>query len=206
MTGFLAYGFFWSGKGPEFAIVFLAVFYRLVPRIQALQDAFYNASIHAAWLSELNDRYDALAANQETDAGKELIGNFITFAFDHVSYSYDKEHEVIKDIAFTLKKGEIVLLAGESGSGKSTLIDLSLGLIQPTQGEILLDNHKLADFSLASWRSKVGLVLQGSPIFFRLYVIDNIALMDPAPRSRKGDALRADGGLLGLHPAAAAGV
>lgn len=186
MAGFLAYGFFWSGKGPEFAVVFLAVFYRLVPRIQTLQDSFYTASIHAVWVADLNDRYVALSANQENDEGKLPPGDFDALTFDDIGYHYEKSQPVLKHLRFSVRKGEIVLLSGDSGSGKSTLIDLTLGLIRPTEGRILLGDRSLTDVSLAAWRAKIGLVLQGTPIFYGS-ILDNIALMDPTPDRAKAE-------------------
>jgi subfamily B ATP-binding cassette protein MsbA len=184
MAGFLAYGFFWSGKGPEFAIVFLAIFYRLVPRIQSIQDAFYTSSLNSVWLSQLQDRYAMLSVNQEIDAGKMPVGRIEKFSFIDVHYEYESRRSVLHNINFTLQTGEIVLLVGDSGSGKSTLIDLTLGLIQPTQGMIALDGQSLSTFSLAGWRSRIGLVLQGSPIFYGS-VVDNIALMETQPDREK---------------------
>jgi ABC-type bacteriocin/lantibiotic exporter with double-glycine peptidase domain len=184
MAGFLAYGFFWSDKGPEFAIVFLAIFYRLVPRIQAVQDAFYTANLDAVWLSRLDTQYRALASNQETDSGKNSVITCHTLSFNNVDYNYEADRSVLRNINFTVEKGEITLLSGDSGSGKSTLIDLTLGLIQPTNGSLTLDGVPLHSFSLSSWRAKIGLVLQGSPIFYGT-MLDNIALMDPKPDREK---------------------
>jgi len=64
-------------------------------------------------------------------------------------------------------KGERVGVIGESGSGKSSLINLLLGLIEPRKGQILIDDVRLNDGNITSWRSKIGYIPQ------QIYLIDS---------------------------------
>ncbi len=67
----------------------------------------------------------------------------------------------LSDISFTLEEGEFLGIAGHTGSGKSTLIQHVNGLIQPTFGRVLVDEHDLSDKAVAqTYRGKVGLVFQ----------------------------------------------
>ena len=66
------------------------------------------------------------------------IKSFDSIIFDHVSFSYDKDHPVLKDLSFEIKKGETVLLFGPSGIGKTTIFMLMMGFIAPLEGKIYL--------------------------------------------------------------------
>lgn len=77
-----------------------------------------------------------------------------------LSFSYDKEVPVLKDISLDIHKGDFTGFRGESGSGKSTLFHLLLGFLQPDAGGIYVDGVLLSADRLESWRSKIGYVSQ----------------------------------------------
>ena len=80
--------------------------------------------------------------------------------FDHVSFSYDGEREVLHDLSFTLPRGQVVALVGPSGAGKTTLVELLPRLHDPTRGEVRLDGVPLERFTRASLRGLIGMVSQ----------------------------------------------
>ena len=80
---------------------------------------------------------------------------------DKVSYSYDKKNSAIKELTFSVEKGEYVAIIGHNGSGKSTLAKLINGLIKPDSGEIVVDGFKSSDKNaLFDIRKRVGVVFQ----------------------------------------------
>lgn len=81
--------------------------------------------------------------------------------FQKVSFSYDREHPVVKDLSFLIHKGEAVGLIGANGAGKSTIMNLLLGLLTGT-GQILVDGLPVIKQNLPQIRQKVGFVLQSS--------------------------------------------
>jgi ATP-binding cassette subfamily B protein len=86
--------------------------------------------------------------------------------FDHVSYHYpDDEKEVVKDFDLHVKKGERIAIVGASGSGKSTIINLVIGLLSPTNGDIKVDGKSLQDMSLQAYRRFISVVPQNSILF-----------------------------------------
>lgn len=78
---------------------------------------------------------------------------------DHVSFSYDKKHD-IDDISLRINKGEKVALLGHNGSGKSTLLKLIDGIIVPKIGDIYINGYLLNDESGYFIRKNIGLVFQ----------------------------------------------
>lgn len=92
-----------------------------------------------------------------------------------VSYRYeDKETYALDGINMDVAPGEMIAILGRVGSGKSTLLRLFVRLLDPTRGELLLDNHPIDQYPLATLREKVCMVLQ-DPFLFADSLGDNIA-------------------------------
>lgn len=77
-----------------------------------------------------------------------------------VSFAYTDGEPVLRNISFTLKKGEMTALVGRNGAGKSTLSALICGFYQPTQGQILLDGEDISPLSIKERGERIGLVMQ----------------------------------------------
>ncbi|HNX36652.1 MAG TPA: ABC transporter ATP-binding protein [Kiritimatiellia bacterium] len=81
--------------------------------------------------------------------------------FEQVSFAYPgASGAVLRDLSFTLRPGERVVLAGANGAGKSTLVKLLCRLYDPDQGRILVDGIDLRELDPAAWRSRIGAVFQ----------------------------------------------
>ena len=81
--------------------------------------------------------------------------------FQHVSFSYEKNRPVLRDLSFQIEKGETVGLIGANGAGKSTVMKLLLGLLQG-EGSITVDGIAVNKASLGAVRRRMGFVLQNS--------------------------------------------
>ena len=96
----------------------------------------------------------------------------------------------VKDVSFSVKKGELLLIVGSSGSGKSTLLNMIGLLDRPTNGKILIDGTdttNLKDGNLSAFRnSKLGFVFQFSNLLSDLTVLENVLL--PRKIQQNGDA------------------
>ena len=92
----------------------------------------------------------------------------------HLSKSFGK-NEVLKDIDFTVSKGDVVSIIGASGSGKSTLLRCINLLETPTSGEILYQGQNVAgrNVNAAKYRSHVGMVFQSFNLFNNMTVLQN---------------------------------
>lgn len=85
--------------------------------------------------------------------------------FKNVYHDYQENSEVLKNISFSINKGEKVAFVGESGSGKSTIVSLIMGFYNPSKGDIYIDNIKCQNIELNSLRDKIGLVSQNIFLF-----------------------------------------
>jgi ATP-binding cassette subfamily B protein len=94
--------------------------------------------------------------------------------FDGVSFAYEAGRPVLDGIDFAVNPGEHVALVGPSGIGKSTIVSLMLRLYDPMQGRVMIDGRDVREYTLASLRSQISVVLQDT-LLFAASVRDNIA-------------------------------
>ncbi|NES81801.1 MAG: peptidase domain-containing ABC transporter, partial [Moorea sp. SIO2B7] len=107
----------------------------------------------------------------------ELQGNI---RFDNVTFRYHPESDinVLENLSFEIKPGQMVALVGRSGSGKSTISKLVLGLYLPTDGKVLIDGQYIISLSLHSLRQQIGVVDQDTFLFGGT-IRENITLYHP---------------------------
>ena len=98
----------------------------------------------------------------------------VILKINHLSKAFGK-HEVLRDIDFTVKKGDVTSIIGASGSGKSTLLRCINLLEIPTSGEILYHGENVAarGYNAPSYRARVGMVFQSFNLFNNMTVLEN---------------------------------
>jgi ABC-type bacteriocin/lantibiotic exporter with double-glycine peptidase domain len=103
---------------------------------------------------------------ESQEGEKPLFKNGVTLEFDAVSYSVEnRKKAILSNISFTLIPTSRILIQGESGAGKSSLVRLISGIIEPTEGNIYINNLSLASFHLNHYRSQLGLSLSDETPF-----------------------------------------
>lgn len=109
----------------------------------------------------------------------------------HVSFMYkDRAKDAVKDFSLKASAGECIALVGPSGAGKSTVANLIIGLLKPTEGEVLIDGLNLNDLSLRDYRHHISVVPQNA-VLFRGTVRENITFgLDRYSEENLKDALR----------------
>ena len=95
-------------------------------------------------------------------------------AFRDVTFSYVHGQQVLRQVNFAVEGGTTVALVGPTGAGKTTIINLLSRFYDPDSGKVLVDGHNLAEVTLASFRSQLGIVLQ-DPFVFAGTIRENIA-------------------------------
>jgi len=96
-----------------------------------------------------------------------------TIEFDHVSFSYNAEHPLIRDLSFRVEPGQTVAIVGPTGAGKTTLVNLIMRFYELDGGRILLNGQDIAELTRRDMRAKTGMVLQ-DPWLFAGSILENI--------------------------------
>ncbi len=143
-------------------LLYLGLFYGpvtgLANLLESMQQSMAGAERVLAVLdapSEIQDR-----------PGAESLGTVQgEIAFDHVSFSYQEESPVLKDVSFVCRPGQMLALVGPTGVGKTTLTQLISRFYEPTSGHILIDGHNIRDVTLESLRKNISPVLQDTFLF-----------------------------------------
>jgi ABC-type branched-subunit amino acid transport system ATPase component len=127
--------------------VFLAAGARVAPAILRLQQGAISIKSNLAVSKETLRLWSKISSLSENDlnssenVAQETLGFKPSISLKNVSFKYpSSEHLTLKGINLEIKPGEMVAIAGSSGAGKSTMVDLILGVLSPTEGEVLLSD------------------------------------------------------------------
>jgi ATP-binding cassette, subfamily B, bacterial len=100
-------------------------------------------------------------------------------AFRDVSFGYDSDRTVLRDITFEVPPGTRAGIAGTTGAGKTTLVSLLTRFYDPSDGQILLDDVDIREYRLIDLRNQFAIVLQ-EPVLFSTSIVENIAYARPS--------------------------
>ncbi len=117
--------------------------------------------------------------SESVPANPSPMGNINELKFNKVSFKHQSASDyAVKNISFTINKGETVAFVGPSGSGKTTLVKLLVGLYQPVEGEIFYNNIISTEINLNELRMQLGFVTQ-DPQLFSGTIKDNLLFVKP---------------------------
>ena len=121
------------------------------------------------------------------EGARELAGTVESVAFENVVFGYKADNPVIRDVSFSVDKGQSVALVGHTGAGKSSIANLLTRFYEYQGGNILIDGRDVRSLNLGQYRQQIGLVPQ-APFLFSGTVRDNIRYGKP---DADDDAVRA---------------
>jgi subfamily B ATP-binding cassette protein MsbA len=150
----------------ETFFAFLFAFYNVISPAKSFSSAYYNIQKGLAAVDRVNMILGLTDQIKDSDTAKPFKEFKHTIEFNNVSFQYQGAHAVaVKDISFTIQKGQIVALVGTSGSGKSTLVDLLPRFHDVSSGQILIDGIDIRDYQLKDLRNMMGIVSQDAILF-----------------------------------------
>ncbi|MEP1554915.1 MAG: peptidase domain-containing ABC transporter [Paraglaciecola sp.] len=159
-------------------LAFVAYKMQFESKVNNLIDKYIEFKMSALHLERLAD---IVMEDQEQHLGtldEQLkVEGGITVKGVNFSYS-EEEDSILKDIDFSIKPGESVAIVGPSGCGKSSLIKVMLGLLQPNQGQILLDGRDIRKVGLLNYRANVASVMQNDRLLSGT-IFENITFFSP---------------------------
>jgi len=85
--------------------------------------------------------------------------------FEHVTFGYDTDKTVLRDVSFDVEPGQTIALVGPTGAGKSTVVNLISRFYEASRGRVLIDGHCVREVTLQSLRTQMGVMMQDSFIF-----------------------------------------
>ncbi len=173
------------GFAGAFAILLLASEFFIPLR---LLGSFFHIAMNGMAAS---DKIFRLLDMPEREQGEEVLsGESLDITFENVSFSYETERPILKDVSFHIPKGQFISLVGESGCGKSTIASLILGRNRQYQGRILLGGMDLKKIKEKSLMEHVTLVRHNSYLF-KGTVEENLLMGNPnATQEQMTEALK----------------
>ena len=143
-------------------ISYVASFYDPINRLVQVDNTVQQAIAAGERVFELLDTVPEI---EDTPDAIELPTIRGAVAFEHVSFRYGTGDEVLRDVSFEMRPGEVVALVGPSGAGKTSIANLIPRFYDPTSGRITIDGYDVRKVKLASLRRHVAVVLQDTFLF-----------------------------------------
>ncbi len=154
--------------------LYAMMFFRPLADLAERYNVLQSAMAAAARIFDLLDTH----SEQSKDHGAIELDEIETIIFNDVWFAYEADNWVLKGLSLSLNKGESAALVGMTGEGKSTIMALLLRFYERQKGQITINGRDIGSYSLASLRSRFGIVLQ-DPVIFSGSFADNIALFNP---------------------------
>ena len=179
IVGLVAFIFLmlFKGENPNSLIttlgVFIAATFRAIPSLNRILGAFQNLKFYNKSIELL---YNEMQIEDPLNEDETLEFKFENeIIFENIDFKYSAQSDYIfKSLNLKIKKGETIGLIGSSGSGKSTFVDILIGLLTPSSGNILVDG-KIINKSIISWQKKIGYISQDIHLIDDS-IINNISL------------------------------
>lgn len=140
--------------------------YRLMPSLQLIFQSYTRIRFHSAVLTQIHREIELSSIKSDqaylcVDSDVSPLGFDREIVFKDVYFSYGLGgKEVLKNLNFSLPKSTTIGLVGKTGAGKTTIVDLLLGLLIPTKGEILIDGVPLTNETRRAWQKNCSYVSQ----------------------------------------------
>ena len=142
--------------------IFIGMFWHPIMNLSNFYNKLITNISGAERVFEILDTEPEIAdAGNVTDL--PVINGEITF--DHVSFSYDKDTQVLNDVSFKVEAGETIALVGPTGAGKTTIVNLISRFYDVQEGNVYIDGYNVKDVSIESLRMQMGIMTQDNFLF-----------------------------------------
>jgi ATP-binding cassette subfamily B protein/subfamily B ATP-binding cassette protein MsbA len=154
---------------------YLITFYQPLDALTQIGWDLEKAAAGAQRCFEILDRADDVPDAPDAKPLTSCRGDIV---FEHISFGYDEQRQILRDVNLHLTPGQTVAFVGGTGAGKTTLLSLVPRFYDPTAGRILLDGNDLRTITKKSLRSHISIVLQDT-LLFSTTIRENIAYGRP---------------------------
>ncbi len=160
--------------GVLFAFIqYTEMFFRPIRDLSEKYNILQNTMASSERIFDLLDT-DATAPDAPEDAEPFRIERG-AIQFDHVDFSYDGEHQIIKDLSFSVEPGETIAIVGATGAGKTSIINILMRYYEYSNGCVAIDGRDIRTIKTDDLRRDIAVVMQDI-FLFRGTILDNITL------------------------------
>lgn len=156
-------------------ITALLMAYEPAKRLSRMRIGIETCMVTVSMMFELLDQEEVI---QEKQGAVNLLSGDGEICFRNVTFGYQNNFPVIKNMNLSFKLGKTTALVGQSGGGKSTIFSLIMRFYDPDEGVVEIDGHNVADVSFASLRRKISYVGQDT-FLFSTTIMENLRCSDP---------------------------
>ena len=146
-------------------IYYLTILYSIINPLKDFSKASYNIPRGLASMERIDAILNAENPISDGEKGVEIPDMKEGIEYRNITFSYDGERDVLKNISLKIEKGKTIALVGQSGSGKSTMVDLIPRYYDVEKGEITIDGVNIKDMTVKSLRGLIGNVNQEAILF-----------------------------------------
>ena len=165
--------------------MYLSLFYSPIATLSRIVEDMQNAFAGGHRVLSILDMESEIKDSENAEDIGRAKGNI---EFDHVSFYYNENEPVLKNISFKVEAGKMVAFVGATGVGKSTIVSLMERFYDPVSGSVLLDGNDIRNITVKSLRENISMVLQ-DVFLFNGSIYDNIAYGNP--RAGREEVIRA---------------
>lgn len=156
--------------------MYLSLFYSPIAALSRIIEDMQNAFAGGHRVLSILDMESEIKDSENAENIGRANGDI---EFDHVSFYYNENEPVLRDISFKVESGKMVAFVGATGVGKSTIVSLMERFYDPVSGSVRLDGKDIRDITVKSLRENISMVLQ-DVFLFNGSIYDNIAYGNPS--------------------------
>jgi subfamily B ATP-binding cassette protein MsbA len=143
-------------------IMYLGKMYKPMQELSKMTDTYSKAGVGYERIREILEMENEVKDVRRAKKAPPLEGRL---EFDHVSFAYDPQKPILRDVSFVIEPGQTAAIVGPTGSGKTTIISLIPRFYDPTEGAVKVDGHDIREFKQKSLRRQISFVLQDTMLF-----------------------------------------
>lgn len=170
----------------------LLFFYRALNYVISLQTSWQGFVAHYGGIVAAMELMDEFRLMKEPVESENKISKIEQIEISNLNFAYNPKTPVLNQINIKIENLSTLALVGGSGSGKTTMVNLIIGLLEPTTGQILINGNERSFFDKSTYRRRFGYITQ-EPVIFNDDIFNNVTFWDeksPVNEARFREAIR----------------
>ena len=166
-------------------LLYLGKMYKPMRDLSKMTDTVSKAAVGFERIREVLETESGMRDLPRARRAKRFKGKI---EFDKVSFGYNQDQLILKDVSFEIEPGQVAAFVGPTGGGKTTIISLVARFYDPVSGEVKIDGTNIRNYTMKSLRQQISFVLQET-LLFHAPIWQNIAY--GRPEASRAEIIRA---------------